>query len=210
MAGMEDETVPPPCADAGKPALADPERWVDEYGDCLFRFALMRLRDPTRAEDAVQETFLAALKGGSKFAGRSAEKSWLIGILRNKICDYFRKTSREVSFTDLEFYSEEDAGGTTSAFMAGGKWKNDAVPQEWTSAGDSLDVDLFWKTFRSCLEKLPEKVSTAFQLRAVDGFESKEVSALLNISENNLWVMLHRARLGLRRCLENHWFAKKM
>ncbi|HEX4349991.1 MAG TPA: sigma factor, partial [Verrucomicrobiae bacterium] len=84
-------------------ALSDPERWVDEHGDYLFRFALARLRDPQRAEDAVQETFLAALKGGQNFAGRSAEKSWLTGILKNKIYDYFRKASRETSFTDLQF-----------------------------------------------------------------------------------------------------------
>src|SRR5207249_8527733 len=89
--------------------LSDPERWVDEYGDYLFKYALVRLRDQTKAEDMVQETFLAALKGGHSFAGRSAEKSWLIGILKNKICDYYRKASRETSFTDLEFYSDEES-----------------------------------------------------------------------------------------------------
>src|SRR5580698_885671 len=89
-------------------ALSDAERWVDEHGDYLFNFAFMRLRDPARAEDAVQETFLAALKGGSSFAGRSAERGWLVGILKNKICDHFRKVDREISFTDLEFYSDEE------------------------------------------------------------------------------------------------------
>jgi len=75
--------------------LSDPERWVEEYGDYLFKYALVRLREQTKAEDMVQETFLAALKGGHSFAGRSAEKSWLIGILKNKICDYYRKASRD-------------------------------------------------------------------------------------------------------------------
>src|SRR4029079_8168637 len=87
---------------AKAPPVSDPERWVDEYGDYLFKFALVRLRDQTKAEDVVQETFLAALKGRHSFAGRSAEKSWLVGILKNKICDYYRKASRETSFTDLE------------------------------------------------------------------------------------------------------------
>jgi len=89
--------------------LSDPERWVDEYGDYLFKFALVRLRDQTKAEDMVQETFLAALRGGQGFAGRSAEKSWLVGILKNKICDYYRKSSRETFFTDLEFHSDEES-----------------------------------------------------------------------------------------------------
>jgi RNA polymerase sigma-70 factor (ECF subfamily) len=81
---------------------------VEEHEDFLFRFALIRLRAPQRAEDAVQETFLAALKGGRNFAGRSGEKRWLAGIWKNKIIDYFRKASRETSFTDLQFYSDEE------------------------------------------------------------------------------------------------------
>ena len=81
---------------------------MEEHGDFLFRFALIRLRDPQKAEDAVQETFLAALKGGQNFAGRSGEKRWLAGIWKNKIIDYFRKASRETSFTDLQFYSDEE------------------------------------------------------------------------------------------------------
>ncbi|MSU58371.1 MAG: hypothetical protein EXS35_09350 [Pedosphaera sp.] len=97
-----------PSAKPQSSALSDPERWVDEHGDYLFKYALMRLRDPARAEDAVQETFLAALKGGKSFQGRSAEKSWLVGILKNKICDHYRKASRETSFTDLEFHADED------------------------------------------------------------------------------------------------------
>jgi hypothetical protein len=71
----------------GAPAsasLSHPEQWVELHGDYLFSYALMRPRDTTKAEDAVQETFLAALKGGKSFAGRSAEKSWLVGILKTR------------------------------------------------------------------------------------------------------------------------------
>ena len=105
---MEDSASTGPSASQNA-GLSDPGRWVEEYGDYLFRYALMRLRDPSRAEDMVQETFLAALKGGRSFAGRSAEKTWLVGILKNKIADYFRKASRETSFTDLNFYQGEEA-----------------------------------------------------------------------------------------------------
>jgi RNA polymerase sigma-70 factor (ECF subfamily) len=201
--------IKPAAAPPAAGTLSDPERWVELYGDYLFKYALMRLRDAARAEDAVQETFLAALKGGKAFAARSAEKSWLVGILKNKICDHYRKVSRETSFTDMEFYSDEEG----DRFVPDGRfkdgWIHELGPQEWTSPGASLDSEVFWKTFQDCSSKLPKNVSAVFSLREVDGVESKEICALLNISENNLWVMLHRARMALRRCLETNWFAKQ-
>lgn len=199
-----------PRAEAKPPStLSDPERWVDEHGDYLFKYALSRLRDPLKAEDLVQETFLAALKGGTHFEGRSAEKSWLVGIMKNKICDHFRKAGRETSFTDLEFYSDAERNNFRAEGAFAGEWIQDAGPQEWTNPGASLDNEVFWETYRDCSSKLPKNVSTVFNLREVDGVESREICALLNISENNLWVMLHRARMALRRCLEKHWFGKE-
>lgn len=182
---------------------------MDEHGDYLFKFALMRPRDPTKAEDLVQETFLAALKGGDKFAGRSAEKSWLAGILKHKILDHFRKAGRETSFTDLEFYSDEESDRFIQDGLFKGGWIHDLGPMEWSAQpGAALDSQAFWKTFRDCSSKLPNNVSTVFTMREVDGIEGKEICNLLNISENNLWVMLHRARMALRRCLETNWFGK--
>jgi RNA polymerase sigma-70 factor (TIGR02943 family) len=192
------------------PGLSDPQQWVELHGDYLFRYALMRLRDPARAEDAVQETFLAALKGGRSFAGRSAEKSWLVGILKNKISDYYRKASRETSFTDVEFYSDEESDRFVPDGLFKEAWIGELAPQEWSSPGASLDSEMFWQTFRDCSGKLPKNVATVFCLREVDGVESKEICAMLNISESNLWVMLHRARMALRRCLEVNWFGKKL
>jgi RNA polymerase sigma-70 factor (ECF subfamily) len=190
-------------------SLSDAERWVDEYADYLFKFALARLRDPGRAEDAVQETFLAALRGAKSFAGRSAEKTWLAGILKNKIYDYFRKASRETSFTDLDFYEDEETGRFAAEGLSAGTWIHDLGPQEWTKAGESLDQELFWRTYRGCADKLPGRIAAVFNLREVDGLDSKEICALLNLSESNLWVMLHRARMALRRCLETNWFGKQ-
>jgi RNA polymerase sigma-70 factor, ECF subfamily len=189
--------------------LSDPERWVELYGDYLFKYALSRLRDTVKAEDMVQETFLAALKGGENFAGRSAEKSWLVGILKNKICDHYRKASRETSFTDLEFYSDEENDRFIPDGLFKDGWIHELGPQEWTSPGASLDSEVFWKTFHDCSDKLPRNVSAVFTLREVDGVESREICSLLNITESNLWVMLHRARMALRRCLETNWFAKQ-
>ena len=202
------QALPPEGAPAA-PALSDPERWVELHGDYLFRYALMRLRDASKAEDAVQETFLAALKGGKSFAGRSAEKSWLVGILKNKISDYYRKASRETSFTDMEFYSDEESDRFVADGLLKDSWIHELGPQEWSSPGASLDSEVFWQTFRDCSNKLPKNVGTVFTLREVDGIESREICALLNISQSNLWVMLHRARMALRRCMETNWFEKK-
>jgi RNA polymerase sigma-70 factor (TIGR02943 family) len=189
-------------------SLSDPERWVDEHGDYLFHYALGRLRDPARAEDAVQETFLAALKA-KNFAGRSAERSWLTGILKNKIFDYFRKASRETTFTDLDFYADEEGDRFVADGFGKGGWIHELGPLAWPeNPGAALDNEIFWKTFRDCSGKLPEKVAAVFTLREVDGVDSKEICATLSISESNLWVMLHRARMALRRCLETNWFGK--
>ncbi len=190
--------------------LSDPERWVEEHGDYLFKYALVRLRDSTKAQDMVQETFLAALRGASSFAGKSREKSWLVGILKNKICDYYRKASRETSFTDMEFYCDEESDRFIPDGLFKGGWIHELGPMEWSfDPGASLDSQAFWKTFHDCSSKLPKNISTVFTLREIDGANSKEICSMLNISENNLWVMLHRARMALRRCLETNWFGKQ-
>ncbi len=190
------------------PPLSDPERWVAEHGDALYGYALVRLRDPAKAEDAVQETFLAALKAGN-FAGRSAERSWLTGILKNKIFDYYRKASRETVFTDLDFYADEESDRFVPDGTGKGGWIHELGPSEWpANPGASLDNEVFWKAFHECAGKLPPKVSAVFCLREMDGVESREICEQLKISESNLWVMLHRARMALRRCLEINWFGK--
>ncbi len=205
------ETVPdrPPKLPASHQP-SDPERWVEEYGDYLFRFALLRVRDQSRAEDLVQETFLAALKGQRTFAGRSQEKSWLVGILKNKIGDHFRKASREHSFTDLDFYADEESDRFIPDGAFRGGWIHELGPLEWSNdAGAGLDNEAFWQAYHRCAGKMPRNVAAVFNLREVDGIESKQICAMLNISESNLWVMLHRARMALRRCLETNWFAKQ-
>lgn len=183
----------------------DPERWVDEHGDYLYHYAISRLRDPVRAEDFVQETLLAALRSRERFEGRSSERSWLTGILKNKMLDHFRTAGRETSFTDVAFYSEEeDRTFHNDAFP--NHWNHEEAPTEWTGAGGALDREEFWRVFERCRMKLPDRIARVFVLREVDDLSSEEICSTLNISPSNLWVMLHRARLALRRCLEVHWF----
>ena len=182
---------------------------MDLYGDFLFKFALVRLRDPDQAEDLVQETFLAALKGADRFTGQAAEKSWLVGILKHKIFDFYRQAGREVSFTDLNFYADAEGESFSTRGLGKRSWIDDLGPVEWTAnPGAGLDKEKFWRAFHACARKLPKKVSAVFCLREMDGLDCQEICDLLAVSESNLWVMLHRARMALRRCLETNWFEK--
>jgi RNA polymerase sigma-70 factor (TIGR02943 family) len=179
------------------------ERWVEEHSECLFRFALIRVRKPEVAEDLVQETFLAAVRGYEKFGGRSSERSWLCGILKNKVVDYFRKLGHETSFTDMEFLSDE----FSDKFVSVGFWNHDKGPKAWKPDADEvMHRGEFWQTMRDCLSKLPQKVRDVFTMREMDDVPSKEICTILSISDSNLWVMLHRARMALRECLELNWF----
>ena len=92
--------------------------------------------------------------------------------------------------------------------MFAGGWIHELGPAKWSDPGVAIDNEEFWKTFHDCSGKLPKNISTVFNLRELDGVDSKEICQMLNISESNLWVMLHRARMALRRCLETHWFAR--
>jgi RNA polymerase sigma-70 factor, ECF subfamily len=187
-------------------AQANPERWVDEHGDPLFRYTLVRVRRREVAEDLVQETLLSAMRSREKFAGQSSERSWLFGILKHKINDYFRELGRETSFTDLESLAEE----FSEKFVPEGYWVHVKGPKEWKPEADEvLHRAEFWQTMRNCLDKLPERIANVFTLREMDEVESKEICSMLSISEGNLWVMLHRARMALRECLEINWFNRE-
>jgi RNA polymerase sigma-70 factor (TIGR02943 family) len=182
----------------------NPERWVDDHGDCLYRYALLRVRHPEVAEDLVQETLCAAIRTYSNFRGKSSERSWLCGILKNKICDHFRKADRETSFTDLEFLNDE----MSHKFIDQG-WNHDLGPSEWKAGAEVMDRAEFWETFRACLSNLPARVGDAFMLREMEGMDTAQICQALRISQNNLWVILHRARMALRECLELNWFENK-
>ncbi len=183
-------------------SVHNPAEWVDQHGDALYRFALLRLKDPHVAEDLVQETFLSALQGIDRFKGGSALRTWLIGILKHKIIDHFRKTAKEVPASDLIPWEEED---DRDYFNESGHWKRQLI--EWEDSPEGLlENKEFWKTFQSCLANLPETHRRAFTLREVDGVKSEDICKILSITSSNLWVMLHRSRAKLRKCLDANWF----
>ncbi|HEX8141581.1 MAG TPA: sigma-70 family RNA polymerase sigma factor [Pyrinomonadaceae bacterium] len=186
----------------------DPSVWVDEHGDYLYRYAMFRLRDATLAEDVVQETLLAALQAYGSFAGRGSERTWLVGILKHKVTDHFRRTSREAPVAESEEQFDH-----TEFFRQGewqDHWKVEYAPVEWhANPEELLEQGEFWEVFSQCLSPLPARISSAFTLREVDGMRSEEICEILNVTVNNLWVMLHRARIHLRRCIEMNWFGRE-
>jgi RNA polymerase sigma-70 factor (ECF subfamily) len=181
-------------------AHPEPEAWVDLYGDYLYRYALLRLKSPATAEDAVQETFLAAMRGLDRFDGRTDLKYWLRGILRNKIVDHIRRSVREDVVEDTETVEMRD----NSWFKYSGIPSPRPAPWQFDPQG-AFEREDFWAAFRGCLDQLKEPLRTAFTLKMLDEMPSEEVCKLLRVSPNNLWVMMHRARGQLKACLERKW-----
>ena len=184
----------------------DPEMWVDNYGDLLFRYACSRLFDAHRAEDAVQETFLAAIRSRESFKGKSSEKSWLMGILKHKIVDCLRKVCKEFTVENIQ----ELADFEKNSFSQDGHWDKVNSPKRWVHVPMKIiEEKEFLKVLQKCLAELPHRISRAFTLREMENITNKEICKILNVSSTNLSVMLHRGRLALRRCLEIHRFGFK-
>lgn len=173
----------------------------------MLKFAQMQLRDASLAEDAVQEALVAALAGGRSFAGRSAVKTWVFSILRNKIVDLIRVQSRS---TNVSALGEDDAAldeTFDALFKANAHWRPESRPFGWGDPEETLREERFWEVFEICLNHLPEKTARVFMMREFLEFETDEVCRELSITISNCNVILHRARHGLRRCLETSWFA---
>jgi RNA polymerase sigma-70 factor (TIGR02943 family) len=178
-------------------AATSPNDWVDDHGDYLFNFAVGQVRDASVAEDLVQETFLAALKGADRFAGQCTERTWLISILRHKIYDHLRKHCREKKHRVEPATAHLDDGDMDDAML----WLHD-VAAESQSPSRRIELEEFRANLEAALGKLPPRIAQVFQLYEIEETSGAEVCAKLNISESNLWVMLHRARKQLREHLE--------
>lgn len=175
---------------------------IEEQRGYLLRYALLQLRDRTAAEDAVQETLLAALQG--RYAGRSSVKTWLTGILKHKIIDHLRRQSRERPLGGAEDRAEDDADIVDTVFADDGHWRQ--FPADWDAPDRSLEKKAFWTVFQTCVETIPPRAARVFVMREVMELSTDEICKALGITATNCWVMLHRARLALRECLEMKWF----
>lgn len=189
-----------------KPAL-DPNSWLDEHGDYLYRYALVRVRHAPAAEDLLQETLLAGMKSFLQHEGRSSERTWLVGIMRHKVVDYFRQLARTPEFQMSNDEERTDLGWFETDGAWRGHWREDQAPLSWpVDAVKLLESQEFWETFDRCLQQLSPQMAIAFTLREIDGLSSDEICEILNITPNNLWVVLHRSRAKLRQYLEVEWF----
>jgi len=178
---------------------------IEREREYLLRYARLQLRNPAQAEDAVQDTLLAALEGVAGFSGKSSLRTWLTGILKHKIIDQLRRGAREQSFT-----ASGDDGGEADAidalFAADGHWRG--MPSDWGDPDTAFENRRFREAFELCLRRLPERTARVFSMREVMEMTTAEICQELGISPTNCWVMLHRARLTLRECLELTWFGQ--
>jgi RNA polymerase sigma-70 factor (ECF subfamily) len=184
------------------PAL-DPNEWLDTHGDALFRFAFQHLRNESLAEDAVQETLLAAYQGREKFSGQASERTWLISILKHKIVDLIRKRGREPAYEDIETMASHADPIEDEGFDSRGEWVHPAT--SWGVPDKALEQKRFWTAFDLCMGRLPDRLAQIFSLRELSGLSTEDICKELEITSTNCWVMLYRARLTLKECLETQW-----
>lgn len=183
------------------------ERYLDEIRHDMIKFARLQLRDETLAEDAVQEALMAALDSVKEFAGRSALKTWIFAILKNKIVDLIRQQSRTTNVSALSLEEESLDQTFDALFKANAHWTPAARPSDWGNPEEALRQERFWEIFDACLKHLPENTARVFMMREFLEFETTEVCQTLSLTISNCNVILHRARNGLRRCLEKNWFS---
>ncbi len=182
--------------------ILNPDKWIDLHADYLYNYAIARVNKTEVSKDLVQETLFAALKAMKNFEGKASERTWLIAILKRKIIDYYRKinSTKGKAEVRMNFYSDGENEGD---------WIEERVPQSWDSGADKdIESEELGNTIEMCIEKLPEKYAMVFKMKTIQDFETEEICKELDITASNLWVIIHRARTQLRRCMEDNWFLK--
>ena len=180
----------------------DQAQSLEAHREYLQRYALFHLRDASLAEDAVQDTLLAALAQRERFEGRSKLRTWLIGILKHKIIDLIRSRSRGLPAETLSL--GEDSGAAGAAFDAKGGWVD--PPADWGMPDAALESSQFWRVYQECCQRMSKRDALVFSMREVMGLSSEEICKKIGITTTNLHVILFRARLSLRACISDNWF----
>lgn len=178
----------------------NPDKWIDKYADYLFNYAVVRVNNSDIAKDLVQDTFFAALKSAKNFQGKSTERTWLVSILKRKVIDYYRKINSKKGKAEvrMNFYDDGENEGS---------WIEERVPQSWDNESEKLIENQELKTqLDVCIDNLPEKYALVFRMKTIQEFETEEICKELDITASNLWVIIHRARTQLRKCMEDNWF----
>ena len=194
-------------ATTSPPSLLADKAFLDSLRRQMHQFATLQLSDAHLAEDAVQEALMGALKNVQSFGGRAALKTWVFAILKHKIADVLRQKQRRINASSL-LHEDEELEDFAELFDHKGFWQADERPVAWGNPEESMRQGDFWRVFDACLAHLPAKQARVFMMREFIELESHEVCQTVGITVSNLNVMLHRARLRLRECLENRWFVK--
>jgi len=180
--------------------ILNPDKWINNYSDYLFNYAVVRVNDGDLAKDLVQETFFSGLKSAKNFLGKSTERTWLVAILKRKVIDHYRKTNSRKGRAEvrMNFY---DTGENE------GSWIEERVPQSWDNASEkAIENQELKAQLEVCIDNLPEKYAMVFRMKTIQDFETEEICKELDITASNLWVIIHRARTQLRKCMEDNWF----
>ena len=180
----------------------NPETWVEEYGDYLFRYAYSRMRNANAAEEVVQETFLAGVRYSSQYSGKGSVRGWLIAILKRKIVDHFRARKKHEGVT---INDEDDAFDPSAVlFDQQGSWKPGAF--KWAPSPErELEMSELSDVVQDCLKSIPQGQADVFVLSVMEEMETEAICDQLSISPSNMWVRMHRARLGLAKCVSEKW-----
>jgi RNA polymerase sigma-70 factor (ECF subfamily) len=182
----------------------DPNKWIDNYADLLFSYTLPRVNDHILAEDLVQETFLSAWKARESFKGEASEKSWLYSILKNKIIDHYRKKSKEI----IEPMAQNDP--SDRFFDEAEHWTGNEMPGDWSNQMEMEgDKKEFYKILEACKNKLQQIQLSVFVMKYMEDLDATDICKALGITPSNYWVLIHRAKLQLRNCLEKNWINLK-
>ncbi len=184
--------------------LQEAEPTLAELRPLLLKLARLQLRNDAWAEDAVSETMIAAIEARRRFEGRSRFRTWVIGILKHKIADQLRRQTREVS-TDAQIAAGE-IETFDELYTEEGRRVN--APLDWGDPEDSLSRQQFVSVLQACVDALPRSLGRVFLLREWMEFETDEICKELGITATNCHVMLFRARMRLRECVEVNWFGK--
>ena len=189
------------------PSIPVPAQWPDRYGDELYRFALSRVSAADVAEELVQDTFLSALDGLATFRAEASERTWLFIILRRKIIDHYRRQARS---THIGLDEISDGGSAEADFFTpeNGHWNGPQAPASWLQADAALEQQELHEILQRCQQRLPPQQGAVFALRFVEELSAAEICQELGLSSANYWVIVHRAKLQLRRCLEKHGLGK--
>jgi len=173
----------------------------ESHADYLFNYAITRVNDQHIAEDLVQDTFVAALRNIKNFESRSKESTWLTAILKNKIIDHYRKKVRQYHKESLD-----DLRSVEDYFDKNGKWNKTEQPQKWhINYNETIEQKEFYEILNNCLSRLNDLQRIAFTMKHFDDIKSDDICKELEITSSNYWVIIHRAKLQLRKCMEVKW-----